>query len=152
MARAQGRALPLTIRVSDPPVGVAFAVQVGKSDLMPPTRRQPDALEFDVAVTVADRVGDELPRFSGPVCQGPASGRFIYIGVGQYAGQTGSPWGRRVKIMLSGIDWPLVEAALAAPGGRLKTRYAGKDRKGEPACATVPLLDGGWRLLAAGAA
>ena len=146
MAKPPGSQLRLTIQMSDPPADVAFAVQVGKSELVGPSRIRPDLLEFDIVVTVAPRTGDAAPRLLGPATQGPASGRFIYINCGQYAGEAGSPWARRTKIQLAGIDWPLIETAQAAPAGRLVVRYAGKDRKGEPACASVPLLDGGWRL------
>ena len=146
MTKPSGSELRLTIQMSDPPAGVTFAVQVGKSGLVGPSRSLPDRLEFDVVVTVTPRSGDAAPRLLGPVAQGPASGRFIYINCGQYAGDAGSPWARRTKIHLGGIDWPLVEAAQATPMGRLVVRYAGKDRKDEPACASVALLDGGWRL------
>ena len=47
---------------------------------------------------------------------------------------------------LAGISWPLIEEALAAPDAALEARIAGTAKDGGPACATVPLLEGGWRI------
>jgi hypothetical protein len=49
-------------------------------------------------------------------------------------------------VPLSGITWPLIEEALAAPDAVLEARIAGVARDGGPVCATVPLLDGGWHI------
>lgn len=52
---------------------------------------------------------------------------------------------RRMKLPLGGISGqPLAE--LARIGGKLVVAVNGTARDGGPACATVPLLDGGWRV------
>jgi hypothetical protein len=70
----------------------------------------------------------------------------VYVNSGTLAGQVDSRWTRRAKIHLEGISWELIERALASPGTVLEARIAGMARDGGPACATVPLLDGGWRI------
>jgi hypothetical protein len=39
-------------------------------------------------VTVDGSVADGRPRLLGPYVQGPPAGRFVYLCVGQYAGQS----------------------------------------------------------------
>lgn len=51
---------------------------------------------------------------------------------------------------LGAITGEMVDAVLATPGAVLEARFAGVGRDGGPACATVPLLDGGWRLVRGG--
>ena len=48
------------------------------------------------------------------------------------------------------ITRKMVDAALGEPGTVLEARFEGIGRDGGPACATVPLLDGGWRLVRGG--
>jgi hypothetical protein len=137
--------LPLRIVIEDPVPVVAIAVQKGasgKAELVPPASASPQALAFELEVTAAGALPDGRPRFLGPCVQGPPAARFVYLCVGQMAGQPGSPWTRRVKVPLGGLDWPLIEAL--APGQRLTARIAGRARDGGPACASVPLLGAGW--------
>jgi len=137
--------LPLRITVVHPPSGVSFRLQQGKSDLVEPTQAADDHLSFDFTVRVGgDRTG--APNFLGPFTQGPSAKRFVYVNSGTLAGQAGSRWTRRAKVHLEGISWELIERALASPGTVLEARIAGTARDGGPACATVPLLDGGWRI------
>ena len=130
----------LRIVVLNPPPGVTFALQRGKNELVPPSHSSGKELVFDLTVRVRD---EEQPNFLGPFAQGPRAARFVYINSGTYAGQTNTPWSRRAKIHLSGITWPLIRHAKGAP---LEARFAGTGRDGGPACATVPLLDGGWKI------
>lgn len=140
------REISLRITVVHPPPGVTFRVQKGKSDLVPPTRDTGDPLSFDLTLRVSDSRPDGLPNFLGPFAQGPPAGRFIYVNSGTSAGQGGSCWTRRAKVHLSGISWEMIEQALAEPDAVLEARFAGTGRDGGPACASVPLLDGGWRV------
>jgi hypothetical protein len=41
----------------------------------------------------------------------------------------------------------LIEKALSNPDGVLEARIQGTGRDGGPACATVPLLDAGWKVV-----
>jgi hypothetical protein len=138
--------LPLRITLIHPPSGVVFCLQRGKTEIVSPVRSTGDDLSFDFTVRVRDGREDGLPNFLGPFTQGPSTGRFVYVNSGTSAGEVGSPWTRRAKIHLSGISWALIEEALAAPGAVLEARIAGTSRDGGPACATVPLLEGGWRI------
>jgi len=63
-------------------------------------------------------------------------------GVVTLAGEVPSCWTRRAKVPLAGIT-----DALIATGEILEARFAGTARDGGPACATVPLLDGGWHAV-----
>ena len=135
--------LLLRIVVVDPFPGVALALQRGKADLEPPSAASPDAVAFDLQITVDGALPDGRPRMLGPYVQGPPGERFIYLCVGAHAGQAGSQWGGRMKIPLGGIDWPAIEAL--APGARLAGRVAGKGKRDGPALATVPILPPGWR-------
>lgn len=135
--------LRLRIVVLHPPAGVAFAVQRGRDELVPPTHATAKELTFDFTVRVADR--DGAPNFLGPYAQGPVGERFVYVNSGKRAGEPESTWDRRAKIHLKDLGWQLVRKALAA-GGVLETRIEGTGSDGGPSCATVPLL-GGWRLV-----
>lgn len=139
------RELPVRITVLCPPPGVAFAVQRGRFELLAPREAEPGALCFDFALRVAARPAGGEPNFLGPYAQGSPADRFVYVSSGQSAGQAGSRWRRRAKVRLSGIGWELVERVLAAPAARLEARIEGTGRDGGPACASVPLLDGGWK-------
>ncbi|MEK6371422.1 MAG: DUF5990 family protein [Acidobacteriota bacterium] len=66
--------LALRIVVADPPPGVTFALQRGKSELVPPTRSTPKELVFDLTVRVRD---EAQPNFLGPFAQGPRGARFV---------------------------------------------------------------------------
>ena len=137
--------LPLRIVMEDPVPGVAIAVQKGasgKAELVPPASAAPQELVFEFDVTVAGALPDGRPRFLGPCVQGPPTARFVYLCVGQAAGQASSPWLRRVKVPLGALGWSVIDAL--APGQRLTARIAGRARDGGPACATVPLLGSGW--------
>jgi Family of unknown function (DUF5990) len=138
--------LPLRIILVDPPAGVMFAVQRGKAELVAPTLAHEGMLSFDFSVRVGDRE-DECPNFLGPFVQGPRGARFVYVNSGTSAGQPDSCWTRRAKIGLKEISWHLVDRVLAKSSTLLEARIAGKGRDGGPACATVPLVGGGWTLI-----
>ena len=135
--------IPLRIVLVDPPAGVLFALQRGRSELVSPTMSKGKDLSFDLTVRVAnDRDG---PNFLGPFVQGPRGGRFVYVNSGTLAGQSHTPWSRRAKVALQGLTRGLVDRAAASPGKILVARIAGRGRDGGPACATVPLL-GEWKI------
>ena len=141
------RTLSLRIVVLDPPAGVAWAVQSGRNELIEPTQRSEALIVFDLVVRLGATRADGEATLLGPVTQGPPAGRFLYLNSGTRAGQTDSCWDRRAKVPLAGITRDLVERVLAQPGARLEARIAGTGRDGGPACATVSLLDGGWRVI-----
>ena len=145
---ADGIELALRIVIDNPVPGVALALQKGKSgaeQLIAPASVTAEAATFDLTVTASQGKTGPTPRLLGPFVQGAPDGRFVYVNIGAYAGDPNSPWARRAKIPLTGLTWPLIETL--KPGERLEARIAGRDRKGEPACASLPLLSPGWRVV-----
>jgi len=139
------RELPLRITVVHPPGGVVFRLQRGRDELVPPSHTSDEHLSFDFTLRVSDRNG--MPNFRGPLAQGTPASRFVYVNSGTLAGQAESCWTRRAKVHLADITWELIEQALSRPGTILEACIAGTAGDGGPACATVPLLEGGWRIL-----
>lgn len=141
------RSLSLRITLVKPPHGVPLCLQQGKADLVPPSSASREQVSFDFSVNIANDRPAGPPNFRGQAVQGPPAGRFIYINSGTYAGQADSCWSRRAKVPLAGITWELIEEALAKSDAVLEARIAGTAGDGGPACATVRLLDSGWKVL-----
>ena len=134
--------LPLRITVVDPPQGVRFQMQRGRSELVPPVRELRTSLRFDLTVRVGKRPAG-TPNFLGPFAQGPPDARFVYVNSGTLAAQADSCWTRRAKVPLSGITWTLIDQARAS-GLPVETTMPGTGRDGGPTCATVkPIM---WHL------
>ena len=132
----------------DPPLGVAFALQKGRGADFEVASAQLSGegnLVFDCALTLNDAAGSP-PNFTGPFAQGSKGDRFIYIGVGTFAGQNDSCWSRRIKIPLKGISKTLVRDVSSKPGHVLVVRIPGTGRDGTPSCATVKSLDD-WKVM-----
>ncbi len=138
--------LPLRITAVDPPPGILWALQLGQSELVKPTSSTKSRISFDFTVQVIPDSTVIGFRLGGPAVQGRTGERFVYLCIGAYAGQLDTPIARRAKIRLEGINRKLIAAAKAKRGGTLEVQFAGTDSKGEPACATVPLLGKGWHV------
>lgn len=139
------RELVVRIRIEAPPPDVVWALQIGRSELSPPTQSSPH-LEFVTTVRVVAGTNGDLD-FRGPAVQGPRAGRFIYLTSGTRAGQRDSCWDRRAKVSLEGLR-PLLaqqpsETAITIGVATIN----GTSRDGGPACASVPLLGTGWSLV-----
>src|SRR4051812_9896656 len=104
--------LRLVVRHSLP--GVALCVQRGRDLLVAPTTVSADTVTFELQLEAKARPDGSLV-LRGLEVQGPASGRFIYINAGTYAGQIDSPWGRRAKIPLGELTSEMLALALARP-------------------------------------
>jgi hypothetical protein len=104
--------------------------------LDPKASRAGEPLAFNLTV----RVGP-APKFFGDQVrrEGPVR-RFVYIRVGQPAGDPASPWSRRMKIDIHDIDADLASRATDL-GGVIELRVDGTGRDGTPACATVPVIE-----------
>ena len=63
-------------------------------------------------------------------------GAFVYIRVGQSAGDYSSPWSRRMKIDIHDIEPEMLERA-ASGGGVVEISLEGTAKDGTPTCATV---------------
>jgi hypothetical protein len=134
--------LRLRVNVIDPPKGVLFQMQRGRSDLVPPARQSSKALQFDFAVRIGERPNGD-PNFLGPFTQGPPEARFVYVNSGTLAGQPDSCWSRRAKIPLTGITWQLIEAA-RREGAALEADVQGRGRDGSPICASIKGIN--WQV------
>src|SRR6267378_882880 len=144
--------VPLRVTIVRPPTNVEFRLQQGRSGLVPPTGVATAEIRFDFALRLGPMRHRNRPNLVGALAQGPPTGRFVYINAGLRAGQEGSCWDRRAKVPLDGITSDLIHAALAAGDVVLEARIEGTARDGGPACATVPLLGAGWRLVPKAAA
>jgi hypothetical protein len=138
--------LSLRITVVDPPPDIIWALQLRQDELVKPTSHTKNRISFDLTVNVVEDSSVKGFSLRGPAVQGRPGGRFVYLRIGVYAGQVGTHIARRAKIGLEGISRRLVEAAKQTRSGVLEVQFAGTDRKGEPACATVPLLGAGWHV------
>jgi hypothetical protein len=134
----------LRIIVVNPPAGVRFAVQRGRDEFLEPGSAKAGELVFEFNIRVRNDRAEGAPNFLGPFAQGPRDARFVYVNSGTMAGELGSCWTRRAKIQLAGITWTMIEKATR--GSFIEVKIAGTARDGGPACATVPLLEDGWKL------
>jgi len=137
--------IALEIELIAPPKGVGFCLQKGKSELIDYQVSEGENIRFSLSVRVKPRKSG-APNFLGEFTQGTPKERFIYVCVGEYAGQKNTLWARRVKIHLSSISWQQVEQVLATPKNKLVTSYQATDKNGGPSCASVSLVGGGWSL------
>jgi hypothetical protein len=145
-AGKEDREITLRVVVLDPPEGVVWRMQRGRHELVDPVSAAKGKLVFQADVRVGGERADGGPNFLGPFAHGRPDDRFLYVNSGMAAGQADSCWSRRAKVKLGGIGWELVEQSLADPDTVLAARFAGSARDGSPACASIPLLDGGWRV------
>lgn len=134
----------LRIIVRNPLPGVSFAVQLGRAELLEPSVRKASSLTFEVPVKVGENKSG-VTTLSGPVIQGKADEKFVYVNSGKRAGQPSSCWDRRAKVMLSNVDAKMLKK-LRDQGGTLVAEINGMGGDGGPSCARVPILGGGWRI------
>jgi hypothetical protein len=122
----------LRLTLEKPTAGVDFGVQKGRGRPFTIEQKQRSSgrdLKFEFPVVV--KTGkDGGPDFAGPHVQGSAGERFFYINIGTYAGQTETPWGRRLKVPLYVIKWSAIES-----GRILTARIPGTCKDGGPSCA-----------------
>jgi hypothetical protein len=133
MARADQTQVHMRIVIEQPVPGVRHSLQAKEGHpLDPKSSRAGEPLAFDFVVRVAPGpkfFGDQVRR------EGPER-RFVYVRVGQSAGDHASPWSRRMKIDIHDIDQALIDLAIAS-GAVLQLTVGGTAKDGTPACATV---------------
>lgn len=133
MPRTDQRPVDLRIVIEQPVIGVLHSLQAKDDSPLDPKRsRKGEPLVFDFQIRVAPGprlLGDQVRR------EGPTR-RFVYVRIGQYAGDASSPWSRRMKIDIHDIGNDLLDRA-ADGGGVIETTVIGTDKDGTPACATV---------------
>jgi len=142
--------ITLQIVLLKPTPGVDFGLQKGSGsnyETVQKQRSDSNDLCFNFAVKVkGEKTKDRSPKLSGSFVQGPTNGKFIYIDIGTYAGQTGTPWSRRLKVPLTGITWKDIDKLIATPNLVMETRIPGTGKDGGPNCATVKPFDG-WKII-----
>ncbi|MFN0106834.1 MAG: DUF5990 family protein [Bryobacteraceae bacterium] len=126
--------IPVRITLIDPPPGVMFCLQDRSLARSSPTLSTGADVSFELFIELDANAG-----VHGRFAMGPPGKRFVYVCSGTMAGQTDTRWTRRAKIPLTGLPFGLTA------GDRLEAVIGGRARDGGPACATVPLLNGGWQ-------
>jgi len=101
-----------------------------------------DALAWMTEITVKTGL-DGAPDFAGPAVHGKRGERFFYLSwSGERAGHCERF--RRIKIHLRDLTAAQL-ARFIKTGGTLEARVHAVAKDGGPACASVPLLGGGWK-------
>lgn len=133
MATSDQRVITMRIVIEQPVVGVLHSLQAkDDSPLDPKSSREGEALAFDFQI----RVGPGPKFFGDQVRREGPERRFVYIRIGQLAGDPSSPWSRRMKIDIHDIADDLLERA-AMSGAVIETTVDGTGKDGTPACATL---------------
>ena len=136
--------LNFRIILESPPAGVDFGLQKGSGNDFEVVQKQRSTsgdLRFEFSARVKEGK-DGAPVLLGPFVQGPPQQRFVYVGIGTFAGQTDTPFSRRLKIPFRDITWDVVKKASR---GVLETRVPGTGKDGTPSCATVKPF-AGWKV------
>ena len=135
--------ISLRIVLQNPVAGTLYGLQKGKGPNYETVQAQQGKgqdLTFDFTAHVKDANGS-LPTLVGPFVQGPAGSRFIYIVIGNYAGQTKTSWSGRMKVPLTE---DLLQNTLSDEGNScLSCTVPGRNEDGKPVFATVKPF-GGW--------
>lgn len=124
--------------IENPVPGVVHSLQDRKNrPIDPMSSKDGEALTFEFPIRIASgrKFYGEQVRSQGP------ERRFVYIAIGQQAGDRASCWNRRMKINVHDIAPPLLEKAVK--GKVLEVSVQGTGNDGTPACATVLLRS--WR-------
>ena len=129
--------IALRIVVEHPVPGVPHSLQA-KDDtpLDPKVSLAGEPLAFNITVRVGPGpkfFGDQVRR-EGPVR------RFVYVRIGQSAGDGQSTWNRRMKIDVHDIAEDLLDRAIRGEGV-VEITVNGTAKDGTPACATVARTD-----------
>jgi hypothetical protein len=133
MSRADQTVINFRITIDQPVVGVLHSLQAkDESPLDPKFSRngEPQVFDFPVRVGPGPKFFGDQVRREGPVR------RFVYICVGQLAGDLSSPWSRRIKVDIHEIDEDLLQRA-ARSDGVIETVIVGTAKDGTPTCATA---------------
>lgn len=133
MARTDQTEIRLRVSIEQPVAGMLHSLQSKDNRPLDPKRSiagEPLAFDFPVRIAPGPKFfGDQVRR------EGPER-RFVYICIGQFAGDRSSPCSRRMKIDIHDIKQDLLDRA-AAGGGVVEISVNGTGNDGTPACATV---------------
>ena len=132
MAKRDQVEIRARITIEHPVPGVLHSLQ--SKERAPLDRKRSEAgepLSFDFPL----RIGPGPKYFGDQVQRESPERRFVYIRVGQAAGDHASPWSRRMKIDIHDTDPALLDEA--TKGGILVLTVDGTAKGGSPVCATV---------------
>lgn len=139
MARPPQTEIRMRLVVEHPVAGVVHSLQ-GKDNQPVDAKVSKTgaalAFEFPIRIAAGPKFYGEQVRREGP------ERRFVYVAVGQQAGDKASYWSRRMKIDIHDIPQALLDEA--AKGKVLEGIIEGTGMDGTPACATVPCRS--WRV------
>lgn len=133
MPRTDQIEIALRIVIDHPVIGVLHSLQAKDGMPLDPKSSiegEPLAFDFPIRVSPGPKFFGDQVRREGRVR------RFVYIRIGDLAGDASSPWSRRMKIDIHDIDKDLLERAIDG-GGVIETTVLGTLDDGTPACATV---------------
>jgi hypothetical protein len=140
--------ITLQIVLTKPTPGVVFGLQKGSGNNYETLQKQisiSNDLYFRFTVKIkGDRSKEKFPKFSGSYVQGPSDSKFVYIDIGTCAGQSDTPWSRRLKIPLTGITWKDIDSL--SGHSMLQANVPGTGKDGGPNCATVKPFEG-WHIM-----
>lgn len=121
----------LRLTIADPVAGVLYSLQDAESQPVTPRKATDAPMSFYVPVSVWDdgRFTGKFVRREGP------TRRFVYIAMGQGAGDHFTDISRRAKIDIQDIPGSLLDEARL--GAILSVTLPGRAKDGGPACATV---------------
>ena len=141
MARADQTEIRARIVIERPVPGVLHSLQEDDAPLDPKKSKDGEPLAFEFPLRI-ERTADGAKVFGKQVRREGKERRFVYVRIGQSAGQHLSPWTRRMKIDIHDVDPALLDAAVK--GGVLEGTIDGTAKDGSPACATIkPVM---WRI------
>ena len=129
----------MRLLIEDPVPDVVHSLQDKKSRPVDAKRSlsgESIAFDFSIQIGPGPKFYGEQVRSEGP------ERRFVYVAIGQQAGEHGSFWSRRMKIDIQDIPQALLDGAI--DGRRLLGTILGRGSDGTPACATVRVQS--WRL------
>jgi hypothetical protein len=133
MVQTHQKLINLRLIIEQPVIGVLHSLQAkDESPLDPKSSREGESLLFDFQIRVGPGpkfFGDQVRR------EGPAR-RFVYVRIGDLAGDPASPWSRRMKIDIHDMGNDLLDRA-ADSGAVIETIIIGTGKDGTPTCGTV---------------
>jgi hypothetical protein len=140
--------LTLRIVLERPTAGVDFGLQSGHGNAYEIVQKQRSSgkdLKFELTIPV--KPGRKDSRLISPdrLCRGRPATNSSTSNIGTYAGQTDTPWSRRLKITLKDITWDSDQS-----GTRARRTHSGTGKDGGPSCASEWRKrvggDWGWQL------
>ena len=132
----------LQIIVHNPVSGLRYGLQKGKGASYETVQAQTgkgEDLTFNFWVQLQGAPGS-VPSLAGPYVQGTPGARFIYLGIGSYAGQTGAAWNGRLNVPLPEATFG--DAFINDRKSTWRCTVPGSRAQGMPVFATVKPFSG----------